>query len=117
MLTRLRPDDLPLPEQIAQVKQFYTPILEKRYDQAHVRKRDIEQLEQISSNFPNRSTMLTELALDPPSGTQDLAGAAAARGGLPDPLDDPLRQRVRVGLRIRHPRRRWEYPVRHGHRL
>jgi DNA helicase-2/ATP-dependent DNA helicase PcrA len=74
MLTRLRPDDLPLPEQIAQVKQFYTPILEKRYDQAHVRKRDIEQLEQISSNFPNRSTMLTELALDPPSGTQDLAG-------------------------------------------
>jgi DNA helicase-2/ATP-dependent DNA helicase PcrA len=74
LMMRLRPDGFPLPEQIAQVKHFYAPILEKRYDQAHVRKRDIEQLEQISSTFANRSTMLTELALDPPSATQDLAG-------------------------------------------
>jgi len=39
-----------------------------------VRARDIEQLEQIASSFPNRRTMLTDLVLDPPSATQDLAG-------------------------------------------
>ena len=74
MMIRLRSDALSLPEQVAAVRQFYTPILEKRFDQAPIRARDIEQLEQISSNFRSRSAMLTELALDPPSGTQDLAG-------------------------------------------
>lgn len=63
-----------LPDQIASIRRFYTPILEKRYDQAHIRARDLEQLEQISSNFRSRSTMLTDLALDPPASTQDLAG-------------------------------------------
>ena len=29
---------LPLPEQVADVRRFYTPILEKRYDQAQVRR-------------------------------------------------------------------------------
>ena len=74
LLTKIAPDTLPLAEQIAQVRAFYDPILEKRYDQAQVRRRDIEQLEQISSNFRSRSTMLTDLTLDPPAGTQDLAG-------------------------------------------
>ena len=74
MLLRLRPDDLPLPEQVADMKRFYGPILEKRYDQAHLRKRDLDQLEQISSNFRSRSAMLTDLTLDPPASTQDLAG-------------------------------------------
>jgi DNA helicase-2/ATP-dependent DNA helicase PcrA len=74
LLVRLAPDNLPLPEQIAHVRRFYTPILEKRYDQSHVRARDIEQLEQIAASFPDRRTMLTEMVLDPPSATQDLAG-------------------------------------------
>ena len=56
------------------MKRFYAPILDKRYDQALIRRRDLEQLEQISSNFNSRSVMLTDLALDPPSATQDLAG-------------------------------------------
>jgi DNA helicase-2/ATP-dependent DNA helicase PcrA len=74
MLIKLRPDDLPLPEQVVQVKNFYVPILEKRYDQSHIRKRDLDQLEQISSNFRSRSAMLNDLTLDPPASTQDLAG-------------------------------------------
>ena len=74
MITRVRCDDLPLPEQIARVKEFYLPVLEKRYDQAHVRKRDLDQLEQLSSTFRSRAAMLTELVLDPPASTQDLAG-------------------------------------------
>lgn len=63
-----------LPEQVALVRQFYGPILEKRYDQAQVRRRDLEQLEQISGNFRSRAEMLADLTLDPPSSTQDLAG-------------------------------------------
>ncbi|HET6248290.1 MAG TPA: ATP-dependent helicase [Tepidisphaeraceae bacterium] len=74
MMIKLGPNHLPLPEQVAEVRKFYAPVLEKRYDQAQVRKRDLDQLEQISSNFRTRSIMLSDLTLDPPSGTQDLAG-------------------------------------------
>jgi DNA helicase-2/ATP-dependent DNA helicase PcrA len=74
MLLKIAPGGLPLADQIAQARAFYTPILEKRYDQAHIRARDLEQLEQISTNFRSRGDMLAELALDPPAGTQDLAG-------------------------------------------
>jgi len=74
LLTRIAPNTLPLAEQVALVRAFYDPILERRYDQAQVRRRDVEQLEQISSNFRSRGAMLTDLTLDPPAGTQDLAG-------------------------------------------
>jgi DNA helicase-2/ATP-dependent DNA helicase PcrA len=74
MLGRVAPDTLSLPEQIAQVRGFYSPVLERRYDQSQVRARDIEQLEQIARNFRSRAQMLTDLTLDPPASTQDLAG-------------------------------------------
>lgn len=74
LLTLISPDSILLPEQIARIRTFYTPILEKRYEQAPLRARDIEQLEQISATFPSRRAMLSDLALDPTSGTQDLAG-------------------------------------------
>ena len=74
MLVRLRSNDLPLPEQVAEMKRFYRPVLEKRYDHAHLRTRDLDQLEQIAANFRSRAQMLTDLTLDPPTSTQDLAG-------------------------------------------
>jgi DNA helicase-2/ATP-dependent DNA helicase PcrA len=74
MLDRIASPTVPLPEQVAQVRQFYSPVLERRYDQSQVRARDIEQLEQISRNFRSRTQMLTDLTLDPPNSTQDLAG-------------------------------------------
>jgi DNA helicase-2/ATP-dependent DNA helicase PcrA len=73
MMIRLAPNHLPLPEQVAEVRKFYLPVLEKRYDQAQIRRRDLDQLEQICTNFQSRSSMLSDLTLDPPSGTQDLA--------------------------------------------
>lgn len=63
-----------LPAQVHRVRQFYTPLLEIAYDNAHARLRDLEQLEQIAARYPNRRRMLLELALDPPASTQDLAG-------------------------------------------
>jgi len=53
LLINLAPDKLPLPEQIAQVRVFYNPILEKRYEQAQVRARDLEQLEQWKKDLNN----------------------------------------------------------------
>ncbi len=57
------------------VREWYAPILERKYDAAEVRAADLVQLEKISLNFDSRETFLTELALDPPSATGDLAGA------------------------------------------
>jgi DNA helicase II / ATP-dependent DNA helicase PcrA len=74
MLIKLAPNNLPLSQQVADVREFYSPILDKFYDGAEVRKRDLEQLEQIASNFANRQQFLTDLTLDPPASTQDLAG-------------------------------------------
>jgi DNA helicase II / ATP-dependent DNA helicase PcrA len=68
------PSQPALPDQVALVRRFYKPILEKRYDQAHIRDRDLEQLEQIAGNFRSRQQLLTDLTLDPPASTQDLAG-------------------------------------------
>jgi DNA helicase-2/ATP-dependent DNA helicase PcrA len=74
LLLELGPDQMPLPQQVAQVRAFYVPILERRYDQAPQRSCDIDQLAQIAGNFRSRSQMLTDLTLDPPQSTQDHAG-------------------------------------------
>ena len=74
LLLQLAPDKMPLPEQITNLQEFYRPILERRYDQAVQRSRDIEQLAQIAGSFRSRSELLTDLTLDPPSATQDYAG-------------------------------------------
>jgi len=63
-----------LPEQVHRVRKFYAPLLETKYDHAQPRLRDLEQLELIASRYRSRRTMLSEITLDPPSSTQDLAG-------------------------------------------
>ena len=63
-----------LPAQVHRVRKFYTPLLELKYDHAQPRLRDLEQLEQIASRYRSRRRMLTEITLDPPNSTQDLAG-------------------------------------------
>jgi DNA helicase II / ATP-dependent DNA helicase PcrA len=64
-----------VPVQIHLVREFYEPILEQRYDNAGPRKRDLEQIEQLAARFPDRQTLLTQMALDPPESTEDYAGA------------------------------------------
>ena len=57
--------------QVARVREWYTPVLERKYDQAEVRAGDLQQLERLSVNYESRETYLTELALDPPAATGD----------------------------------------------
>ncbi len=61
--------------QVQRVREWYEPHLERKYDAAQVRKGDLLQLEKLSFSFNERQGFLTELALDPPSATGDLAGA------------------------------------------
>ena len=63
-----------LSTQLNCVRKFYTPLLEAKYDHVEPRLRDLEQLELIASRYRSRQQMLTEITLDPPSSTQDLAG-------------------------------------------
>ena len=56
------------------VREWYTPLLEQRYEAATVRAADLEQLEQLSTQYPSRERFLTELALDPPEASGDHTG-------------------------------------------
>ena len=60
--------------QLARVREWYEPHLESRYDAPQVRVADLVQLERIAQQFATREQFLTELALDPPQATGDLAG-------------------------------------------
>ena len=60
--------------EIARVRRFYEPIVQQRYSSPQARLQDIDQLEQVASAFNGRGAFLSELALDPPSSTSDLAG-------------------------------------------
>jgi DNA helicase-2/ATP-dependent DNA helicase PcrA len=57
------------------IRLWYEPHLERVHADAHARRADILQLEQIAAGFPTRERFLTELTLDPPNATSDQAGA------------------------------------------
>ena len=63
-----------LASQIKRIRLFYTPLLERLYDNARARLMDLEQLEWLAARFPDRTRFLAEIALDPPTYTEDLAG-------------------------------------------
>ncbi len=60
--------------QVEQARRWYEPHLARLYDDARVRAGDLEQLERIAAQFSSRERFLSELALDPPQATGDLAG-------------------------------------------
>ncbi len=63
-----------LASQIKRIRLFYAPLLERLYDNARARILDLEQLEGLAARSPDRARFLAEIALDPPSYTEDLAG-------------------------------------------
>jgi DNA helicase-2/ATP-dependent DNA helicase PcrA len=60
--------------QIERLRTFLAPVFARRYDAASARMRDIEQLEVLAQGYETRGRFLSELTLDPPSSTGDLAG-------------------------------------------
>jgi DNA helicase-2/ATP-dependent DNA helicase PcrA len=60
--------------QVGRVREWFEPHLERIYEAAQVRAGDLMQLERIAQQFATRESFLSELALDPPQATSDLAG-------------------------------------------
>src|SRR5207244_1583156 len=62
------------PAELAAVRAWYEPHLERIHEDAALRGADLIQLEQVATGYVSRQQFLTELTLDPPDATSDLAG-------------------------------------------
>jgi len=62
------------PGQVHMTRDWYKPHFERLYEHFHTRLGDLDQLELLSGQYPSRERFLTELTLDPPNATSDLAG-------------------------------------------
>jgi DNA helicase II / ATP-dependent DNA helicase PcrA len=74
VLSSLRNEATPWEGQIALVRHWYLPHLDRLYDNAITRAADLDQLEQIAGSYATRGSFLTELTLDPPQATSAEAG-------------------------------------------
>jgi DNA helicase-2/ATP-dependent DNA helicase PcrA len=60
--------------QMTRVRAWYEPQLERLYESAQARRGDLEQLERLAVQYPTREAFVTDLTLDPPQASGDLAG-------------------------------------------
>ncbi|HYB64468.1 MAG TPA: ATP-dependent helicase, partial [Steroidobacteraceae bacterium] len=60
--------------QVHQAREWYQRHFERIYEHFHTRLGDLDQLEHLSGQYPSRERFITELTLDPPHATSDLAG-------------------------------------------
>ena len=74
LFTGLRGPGLTWPADVELAMRWYLPHLDRLYDDAPVRKGDIEHVQQMAKGYPSRERFLTELTLDPPEATSDRAG-------------------------------------------
>jgi DNA helicase-2/ATP-dependent DNA helicase PcrA len=70
----LHTESIGWPEALELVCQWYAPHLERIYDDAIMRQADLVQLVQIAFSYRSREQFLTDLTLDPPAATSDIAG-------------------------------------------
>lgn len=71
----LRAGRVAWPADLEEARRWYQPHLDRLYEDASVRTTDLVQLQQIATGYPSRERFLTELTLDPPQATSDLADA------------------------------------------
>jgi len=60
--------------QVERLRQWLGPVLERTYDHVAARQADLQRLEGVAADAPSRSRFVSDLTLDPPSSTSDLAG-------------------------------------------
>jgi len=65
----------PWPSPFEQAAVWYEAQMARLFDDAEVRRADIQQLARIAATYPNLERFLTELTLDPPDATSDQSGA------------------------------------------
>lgn len=76
LMEALAGPEKPWAGQVRLARDWYKPQMERIYEHVHSRVGDIDQLEALSSQFPSRDRFLTELTLDPPQATSDVAAQA-----------------------------------------
>jgi DNA helicase II / ATP-dependent DNA helicase PcrA len=74
LLGAIGAEHAPWEGQVGRVRQWYEPQLERLYESAPARRGDLDQLERLSQQHATRESFVTELTLDPPQATGDLAG-------------------------------------------
>jgi DNA helicase-2/ATP-dependent DNA helicase PcrA len=74
VLLELTGDAQPLTVEINRLRRYYNPLLERHYENAEMRARDLDQLELLARPAASRAAFLADLTLDPPASTGDLAG-------------------------------------------
>ncbi|HME91823.1 MAG TPA: ATP-dependent helicase, partial [Myxococcaceae bacterium] len=74
LMAKLRRFPPPWQPQLALVRRWYEPHLERLYDHPRLRAGDLDQLEQLASQHPTREQFLSELILDPPEASGAEAG-------------------------------------------
>jgi DNA helicase II / ATP-dependent DNA helicase PcrA len=74
LLLALSEPQRPWQGQVHLAREWYRPHFERIYEHFHTRLGDLDQLEHLSGTYPSRERFLTELTLDPPNATSDLAG-------------------------------------------
>lgn len=67
-------EQIPLDAQVERLRDYYSPLLERLYDNPGPRAADLDQLAQLAQRYKSRASFITDLTLDPPSSTSDLAG-------------------------------------------
>ncbi len=77
LLLALADPQRPWTGQVHLAREWYRPHFERQYEHFHTRLGDLDQLEVLSGTYPSRERFLTELTLDPPNATSDLAGRPA----------------------------------------
>jgi DNA helicase-2/ATP-dependent DNA helicase PcrA len=73
-LSDCAPEGVDLATQLDRLKAFCGTVFPHRYENSEARLADIDQLIATARSYPTRSRFLTELTLDPPERTGDLAG-------------------------------------------
>lgn len=63
--------------QVQRIRLFYDRLMSLRYENAQSRVRDLEHIEQVASRYKSRRQLLTDLTLDPPNSTSDIATHAS----------------------------------------
>jgi len=66
LVQTLTDPNTPWPGQLARVRRFYEPHLERLYDNARTRLADLDQIERLADAAPSRERFLSDLTLDPP---------------------------------------------------
>ena len=73
-LADCRDGHLEVGAQVDRLRLGLTPLIERRYESAEMRLRDLSALAAVAGSYRSRSRMTAELTLDPPASTGDLAG-------------------------------------------